>query len=386
MQTRYHESIRDIPAAAWNALFDSGYPFTRHDFLAALEDSGSVGTSAGWEPEHIVIYDDDGLPCAAAPHYRKHHSYGEFVFDFQWADAAHRIGCAYYPKGVCAIPFTPTGGPRLGAVDEQARAELAKALYRTGAAQQLSSEHILFADASDAESLREAGFLLREDVQFHFRNRGYADFEGYLAALSSAKRKKIRRERRRVHEEAGIRFRVAAGDTLDDAAWARIYALYANTYHERGQHPYLSEAFWQQYGRQEGTPVRVVLGEYNGDILACALCVQGDDTLYGRHWGCAEDVHSLHFETCYYQGIAYCIQQGLARFDAGTQGGHKLMRGFEPVLTYSLHWLAEPRLHAAVADFLERERAAIEAGRERLATEHSAYRRSDTGAASANAR
>ncbi|MEQ9012028.1 MAG: GNAT family N-acetyltransferase [Algiphilus sp.] len=386
MQIRYHHAIGEIPAAQWDALFDTGYPFTRHAFLAALEDSGSVTAETGWEPEHLVLYDDAGAPCAAAPHYRKHHSYGEFVFDFQWADAAHRIGCSYYPKGVSAIPFTPSGGPRLGARDAASKTQLAQALHQTGAQRGLSSQHILFAQAEDASTLGEAGFLLREDVQFHFRNRGYANFDDYLAALSSVKRKKIRRERRRVQEEAGVRFRVARGDALDDAAWARIYALYAHTYHVRGQSPYLREGFWQQYGRAAGTPVRVILGERDAEIVACALCVQGADTLYGRHWGCSEEIHSLHFETCYYQGIAYCIDQGLARFDAGTQGGHKLMRGFEPVLTYSLHWLAEPRLHEAVADFLQRERAVIESGRERLAAEHSAYRQPESEAAGANAR
>ncbi|WP_420427068.1 GNAT family N-acetyltransferase [Algiphilus sp.] len=386
MQTRYHHAIRDIPAAQWDALFDAGYPFTRHAFLAALEDSGSVAADSGWEPEHVALYDDSGRLCAAAPHYRKHHSYGEFVFDFQWADAAYRIGCEYYPKGLCAIPFTPSGGPRLGARDATSKAALARALHHNGAMCGLSSEHILFAQPDDAEALGKAGFLLREDVQFHFRNRGYASFDDYLAALSSAKRKKIRRERRRVQEEAGVHFRVVPGDALDDAAWARIYALYAHTYHVRGQSPYLREAFWQQYGRAPGTPVRVVLGERDDEIIACALCVQGADALYGRHWGCADDIHSLHFETCYYQGIAYCIEQGLSRFDAGTQGGHKLMRGFEPVLTYSLHWLAEPRLHQAVEDFLRRERAAVEDGRDRLESEHSAYRRAEGGASGADAR
>lgn len=371
--------IRDVAVGEWDALFDEGYPFARHDFLRALEDSGSVAAKRGWEPAHQLLRDDDGALLAAAPCYRKHHSYGEFVFDFEWAHAAARIGQSYYPKGLCAIPFTPAAGPRIGARDAASRAAMAEQLRAFGNEEGLSSVHLLFAGEADAAALEEAGFLERRDLQFRFVNRGFADFEAYLAALSSTRRKKIRRERRRVQEEAGIRFETVPGDALSEADWRHIYALYANTYHERGQQPYLTPEFWLDYGMAPDTPVRVVLAREAGAIVACALCLRGGDTLYGRHWGSISAAHSLHFETCYYQGIDYVLREGLTYFDAGTQGGHKLLRGFDPVITRSLHWLAEPRLHAAVADFLERERAAVNEGRETLSA-HSAYRRDPTAA------
>jgi len=223
---------------------------------------------------------------------------------------------------------------------------------------------------------------VRQDLRYHWLNRGYEDFDAFLAALNSERRKKIRRERRRVRE-AGIAFETRPGDALDDAAWARIYALYANTYHVRGQAPYLNESFWHDYGRFRGTPVRVTLARHEGRIIACALFVEGSDTLYGRHWGSEADYHSLHFETCYYQGIDYCISQGLKHFDAGVQGGHKILRGFDPIITRSAHRLQDPRLHQAVAHFLRREGDAVAEGRLRL-DEHTAWRKA-TAAATAGA-
>ena len=375
MRVRHLERASALPAAVWDGFFPVAYPFTRHAFLNALEQHGCASPETGWSACHAVLEDEDGTVAGVAPLYLKAHSYGEFVFDFSWAEASQRIGKHYYPKLLNAVPFTPSTGPRLGARDAAARTALAEALPAIARGNRLSSLHALFLQQQDLAALDSAGCLERNDVQFHWRNRGYADFAGFVARLSSDKRKKLLRERRRV-AEAGLRFEVRAGDELDSAAWERVYALYSNTYEERGQAPYLSLEFFLDYGQAGGTPVRLILA-YDGErLVAVAITVQGGDTLYGRHWGAAERYHSLHFETCYYQGIEWCIRQGLQCFDAGAQGEHKLARGFEPVRTRSAHWLADPRLHQAVAQSLRRERAWVEQRGEALA-EHSPFRRGE---------
>ena len=377
LRARQVARIGDLPEAQWDALFPAAYPFTRHAFLKALEDHGCVGARTGWEPCHLVLEDAAGTLAAALPLYRKLHSYGEFVFDFAWARAAQQLRLPYYPKWSCAIPFTPATGPRFGARDAAARAALVAAAGAAWAASGLSSLHALFLDETDAAVATDAGWLARHDVQYHWARRGAESFEAFLAQLSHEKRKKIRRERRQV-AEAGIRFAWRRGDELSEAQWAQVFALYANTYEERGQPPYLTPAFFLDYGRRSGTPLRLILGYdggYDGgtEPMAVALTLAGGDTLYGRHWGCAEKYRGLHFETCYYQGIELCLAEGLSRFDAGTQGPHKLARGFEPVLTHSAHRLADERLATAVAAFLAEERSAVARHRSRLA-EHSAYR------------
>jgi predicted N-acyltransferase len=365
--------LGEIPEAQWNALFPADYPFTRHAFLKALEDHGCVGAEAGWEPCHLVLEDAAGTLAAAMPLYRKAHSYGEFVFDFGWARAARSLRIPYYPKLLCAVPFTPAAGPRFGARSDAARAALLPAVDAAWRDSGLGSLHALFLDERDAAAADAAGWLARHDVQFHWTRREAGSFEEFLAQLSHDKRKKIRRERRQV-AEAGIRFEWRRGDELTEAQWAQVYALYANTYEERGQPPYLTPGFFLDYGRRPGTPLRLVLGHAGGAApVAVALTLRGGDTLYGRHWGCAEKHRGLHFETCYYQGMELCFAEGLTRFDAGTQGPHKLARGFEPVLTRSAHRLADPRLAAAVADALAAERAAVARHRAMLAG-HSAYR------------
>lgn len=375
LRVRHLERASALPAAVWDAFFPADYPFTRHAFLDALEQHGCATPETGWNPCHAVLEDDAGSVAGVAPLYLKNHSYGEFVFDFSWAEASQRIGRRYYPKLLNAVPFTPSTGPRLGARDDTARAALAEALPAVARANRLSSLHALFLQPQDLAALGAAGCLERNDVQFHWHNRGYADFGGFVARLSSDKRKKLLRERRRV-AEAGLRFEVRPGDALDTAGWERVYELYSNTYEERGQAPYLSLEFFLDYGQAAGTPVRLILA-YDGERLAAvAITVQGGDTLYGRHWGAAQRYHSLHFETCYYQGIDWCIRQGLQCFDAGAQGEHKLARGFEPVHTRSAHWLADPRLRQAVAASLQRERAWIGERGEALA-EHSPFRRDE---------
>ena len=379
MRVRHLERASALPADSWDALFPASYPFTRHAFVVALEEHGCVGPEIGWSPCHTVLSDDEGI-AAIAPMYAKGHSYGEFVFDFAWADASRRIGRPYYPKLINAIPFTPCSGPRLGARDDAARRQLAARLPSVAKASGLSGFHALFLDEADFAAYRDAGMVERNDVQFHWYNApatdgraGYADFAAFVATFTSDKRKKILRERRRV-AEAGIRFEVRPGDALSEAEWHRVYALYANTYAERGQAPYLTTEFFLDYGRQPNTPVRLVLAWEGTTMVAVAITLEGGDTLYGRHWGAADHYHSLHFETCYYQGIDYCIARGLRHFDAGAQGEHKLSRGFVPTITRSMHWLAEPRLFEAVADHLEREREYV-GQREALLDEHSPYKR-----------
>jgi len=372
VRVRHVECASAIPAAQWDALFPPGYPFTRHAFLTALESHGCVGPELGWTPCHAVLADDSGI-AAIAPLYLKAHSYGEFVFDFAWADASRRIGHPYYPKLVNAIPFTPCTGPRIGARDASARLAMAQQLPALAAAAGLSGAHALFVDDTDFAACVTAGMVERNDVQFHWYNAGYADFTAFLATFSSDKRKKILRERRRI-AEAGIRFEHRAGHELDEAAWRQVYRLYANTYAERGQRPYLTREFFLDYGRQRDTAVRLVLAFEGADMVAVAILLRGGDTLYGRHWGAADRYNGLHFETCYYQGIEYCIREGLHHFDAGAQGEHKLARGFTPQITRSAHWLAEPRLFDAVTDHLERERAYV-GEREALLDAHSPYKR-----------
>jgi hypothetical protein len=356
-------------------LFDPSYPFARHAFLSALEENACVGGRSGWEPCHLILEDESGRLLAAMPLYRKRHSYGEFVFDWSWAQASQQLGLPYYPKLLNAIPFTPVTGPRLGACSDEARSQLLEQAQKLWTGSGCSSFHALFLEPADGAALTGQDWLERNDIQFHWRNRGYRSFEDFLARLRHDKRKKIQRERRRV-AESGLRFEWRRGEELDENQWAQVYALYCNTYEERGQPPYLTLAFFLDYGRAKGTPLRLILARDGQQLVAAAITLAAGSVLYGRHWGCAEKYHSLHFETCYYQGIELCIREGLARFDAGTQGEHKLARGFDPVLTRSAHQLADARLRGAVGEYLGRERSAV-AHQQELLLAHSAYREED---------
>ncbi len=367
--------LRDIPSADWDGLFDSAYPFTRHAFLSALEQTACVGGRSGWDPCHLLLEDETGQPVAAMPLYRKRHSYGEFVFDWAWAQAAQQLGLPYYPKFLNGIPFTPVTGPRIGARSDDARRCLLAGAQKLWGDSGCSSFHALFLEPAESTALNEQGALERNDIQFHWCNRDYRSFADFLALLTHDKRKKILRERRRV-AEAGLRFECRHGHELDENEWAHVYALYSNTYEERGQPPYLTLAFFLDYGRAPETMLRLILAYDGQNLVAAAITLVAGSVLYGRHWGCAEKYHSLHFETCYYQGIELCIREGLARFDAGTQGEHKLARGFDPVLTHSAHWLADDRLRLAVGEYLGRERRAVARQRELLMA-HSAYREED---------
>ena len=359
MRLKHLSRMAEVAPGDWNALFDPTYPFIRHEFLDALERNGCVGGDTGWEPCHLVAEDVQGRLVGAAPLYLKQHSYGEFVFDFSWAEASHRIGKHYYPKLINAIPFTPVSGPRFGAATPAVAATLAGRYASLAADSGASSLHALFLEPAQADLIEGAGLLARRDVQFQWFNCGYAGFDDFLATLRSEKRKKILRERRRV-ADVGIRFEWRSGNQLSAGEWVEVYALYANTYEERGQAPYLTPDFLEALGRFPDTPLRLALAYHGQRLVAVALTLVGGDTLYGRHWGAAEHYHSLHFETCYYQGIEFCIRQGLRRFDAGVQGEHKLSRGFSPVMTRSAHLLTDQRLQAAVAHHLQRETAFVE--------------------------
>lgn len=362
-RVRVLRRIADVPASAWDALAGTECPFLRHAFLAALEDSGSVGGDSGWTPHHLLLESGSGV-LAAMPCYAKTHSYGEYVFDWSWAEAYSRHGRRYYPKLLCAVPFTPSTGPRLllaGGVTHGdalgAFRETVDGLLGDGS---FSSWHLLFPDAALSEACRQAGLLRRTGVQFHWHNAAYGDFEDFLGRFASRKRKQIRRERRQVQEQ-GLEIRRLRGAEIDTATWDRFHLFYQMTYARRSGHGgYLSREFFHRLGRELPESVLLVLALREGEAVAGALNLIGPDALYGRYWGCTEAWAQLHFELCYYQGIEFCIEERLTRFDAGAQGEHKIARGFEPVITESWHAIADPRFRAAIADFLAREAPAVE--------------------------
>jgi predicted N-acyltransferase len=352
--------IGAIGAQPWNALAGDE-PFLRHEFLAALETTGCAAAATGWSPHHLVL-GDLAAPKLVAPLYEKSHSWGEFVFDFAWARAFEARGIAYYPKLLLAVPFTPATGPRLlcapGAEADALRQQALAVLLREAAARGRSTAHALFIDEPMRAAAVEAGWLLRQDCHFQWRQRGYRDFEDFLAGFSSEKRKKARRERRRIAEQ-GIHFEFRAAHTLGLQLLARVYALHADTFRRHGHQPYLTPEAFAQLAATMGDAMQVALARQEHEVVAMAVFFRSRDTLYGRYWGAAGDHHSLHFETCYYQGIEYCLRAGLSRFEPGTQGEHKLARGFEPAITWSAHWIADRTLRRAIADYLQREAVAI---------------------------
>ncbi|QJQ96077.1 MULTISPECIES: GNAT family N-acetyltransferase [Halomonadaceae] len=356
-------SIEALPRAGWNALVDDDHPFLRHEFLAALEGSGAVSPETGWVPRHFGLWQGTTL-VGAMPHYDKYHSRGEYVFDWGWADAWERAGGRYYPKGLTAIPFTPAPGPRIvlaeGVDRHAAMARFAEA-WEAGSR---SSWHLLFAEAQEVDAWRQVrpGLIERHGVQFQWQDRNFGDFEGFLAAMTSKRRKEIRRERRIVAEQ-GLELVRLTGSEIDDAALAHFYDCYRITYLERGQQGYLNLAFFERLRDSLPDALVLVQARFKGRPVAAALCLQGSRTLYGRYWGSEVQADCLHFEACYYQGIEHCLARGLTRFDPGTQGEHKLSRGFAPVALRSLHHIADPQLHDAVARFCRDEKHHMEAYR-----------------------
>jgi uncharacterized protein len=376
LEIRELASIDAIAANKWNALAGTECPFLRHEFLAALEHTGCVGGRTGWAPAHLALYDNKQL-VGAAPVYRKQHSWGEFVFDFGWAQAFERYGQPYYPKLLCAVPFSPVNGARLLCARDRPRAvvqtQLINALAQRCAEQDLSSAHALFVADDERAAFEAQGWLLRSAVQFHWHNAGYRDFDEYLAGFRADKRKQLRRERRRC-TEASIHFETVHGSALTPTQIKFIHAVHERTFHLHGHEPYLNVAFFTRIAQTMGDALMVKLAMHAGDPVAAAVFLVSPDTLYGRYWGANDNFHSLHFEACYHQGVEYCIERGLQRFEPGTQGEHKLARGFAPTHTWSAHYIADERFRDAIADFLRRESPAVSAYAAEMAA-HTPFRR-----------
>ncbi|MDY6981925.1 MAG: GNAT family N-acetyltransferase [Pseudomonadota bacterium] len=362
---RFLPRIAEVDAAVWNALAGADYPFIRHEFLLALEQSGCVGARSGWRPQHMLISrDGDERPIACMPLYLKTNSMGEYVFDWSWADAYERHGQSYYPKLLTAIPFTPCAGPRL-CVDASVSLEsivpvALAAIEQLAETRELSSWHLLFPEPALRDQLTDAGLLQRSGCQYQWFNADYRDFDHFLETFSSRKRKNLRKERARVGE-AGIEFDLLEGAGITDEHWQHFFRFYQSTYFVRGRAPYLNVDFFQLLGRTMPERLLLVLARKDGEHIAGALFFKGSNTLYGRYWGCTEEYQFLHFETCYYQGIDYCIRNGIARFDSGAQGEHKIQRGFKPVPTWSAHWIRHPDFARAIAQFVQEEARHIEA-------------------------
>jgi predicted N-acyltransferase len=368
---RLLESLADVPPGSWDRLHD-GNPTLAHAFLETLHASGCACPRTGWSPQFVTLW-DGGVLEGAVPLYAKSHSYGEYVFDWAWADAYERHGIAYYPKLLAAVPFTPATGPRLLASSAPLRDELAGALVDMARRSGVSSVHVLFPAEPDAVALRRAGFLERAGVQFHWRNDGYRTFDEFLGALSHDKRKKIRQERRRV-ADAGVRLRRATGREASEADWDFFTACYRRTYREHRSTPYLNREFFGTLASRMPDNVLLVIAEHDGRPVACALDLFSPSVLYGRYWGAMAFVPGLHFEACYYQAIEFAIERGIGLVEGGAQGEHKHARGFLPVKTRSFHWLAHPAFAQAVDDFLSREGAGI-AGYVDELNERSPFRR-----------
>ncbi len=366
--------VAAVEAAAWDALAGGANPFVGHAFLSLLEESGSVGPGTGWQPAPLLVADGAGALVAAAPAYLKTHSQGEYVFDHGWADAWARAGGAYYPKLQIAVPFTPVPGPRLLAADDADARLLIRAAEAVVRQNELSSAHATFVAPEQMPLFEAAGWLVRRDVQFHFANPGYRSFDDFLATLTSAKRKQLRKERARA--VAGLRIEQVTGDAIRPAHWDAMWAFYQDTGARKWGHPYLTRAAFDLMGARMADHVLLIVA-YDGDTpVAGAMHLIGADTLYGRYWGCVADIPYLHFELCYYRAIDVAIERGLVRVEAGAQGGHKLARGYGPVATWSAHFIADPGFRRAVADFLERERAA-EAQEMEWLEGHMPFRRAD---------
>lgn len=356
MTPRIIESLEALSPAQWDRLVGD-YPFLRHAFLYALETSRCVGPRAGWEPRFVTLWEDDAL-CAALPLYRKSHSYGEYVFDWAWADAYARHGLGYYPKLVCAVPFTPVSGPRLLAPTPTLKHALLVAALEYAKTSGVSSLHCLFLEEDDHQTALAAGMHARQDVQFHWYNHDYASFDAFLGALNHDKRKKIKQERKALARR-GVSFERLDGAAIEPEHWRFFERCYRTTYHAHHSQPYLNLAFFEALGKTMPEQILLVFAKQEGTPVAAALNLFDHANLYGRYWGSVANIPGLHFETCYYQAIEFCIERKLAHFDAGAQGRHKLARGFVPRQTRSAHWLAHPEFSAAIERYLEHEALAV---------------------------
>ena len=360
-RTRIVSSLSEIGQNVWDALVQlqpEANPFLSYAFLDALHESGSASVKSGWQPQFLTLWHEQEL-VAALPLYAKGHSYGEYVFDWAWADAYERNGLQYYPKLLSAIPFTPVTGSRLLARDGEARAALIAAIRNVQENNSFSSTHILYPPAEQAEQLREAGFMLRSGVQFHWLNAGYRNFEEFLETLERKKRKNIRAERRKV-QEAGIHFRHISGHEASNDDWVFFKRCYDHTYAMHRSTPYLNLDFFQCIGASMPQHIRLIVAEKDGVPIASSLLIHDEQTVYGRYWGALQHIDCLHFETAYYQPLEFCIAAKMACFEGGAQGEHKMARGFLPQKTWSAHWLAHPVFSDAIEDFLKRESGGID--------------------------
>jgi len=358
---RFIHSIADVDSLVWNPLTGSDYPFLQHEFLLALEQSGCTNIQTGWQPLHALVETNTEINprlIACMPLFAKTNSMGEYVFDWSWADAYQRHGIAYYPKLVTAIPFTPCAGPRIciaaGVSPETIHELLFAQIQKLAAKIRASSWHVLFPEPELAHSLSSLHLLQRAGCQYQWFNDSYACFDEFLATFSSRKRKNLRKERMNIAEQ-GIVFEQLEGNAINDEHWHYFYQFYQSTYLVRGRAPYLNEQFFTELGRSMPQHLLLVMARKADHYIAGALFFKGKDTLYGRYWGCTEEMQFLHFETCYYQGIDYCIAHGISRIDSGAQGEHKIQRGFKPVNTWSNHWIAHPDFSSAIAGFLQEE-------------------------------
>ncbi len=376
---RLGQGIRSIAPDNWDQCAGRGDPFLSYAFLSALEESGSVGPGTGWQAAPILIEagEGDARLLACAPAYFKTHSQGEYVFDHSWAEAWTRAGGQYYPKLQIAVPFSPVPGNRL-LLAEEADRELASQLIRGAEAvveqNRLSSAHATFIAPAQVPLFEEAGWLLREDSQFHWENQGYASFDDFLGELASAKRKTLRKERQRARE--GLEIVHLTGDAILPNHWEAFWTFYQDTGARKWGRPYLTRSFFDLLGERLADRILLILALRDGQPIAGALNMIGEETLYGRYWGCVEDVPFLHFELCYYQAIDFAIAHGLRRVEAGAQGGHKLVRGYRPVATWSAHYIADPNFRAAVAHFLDQERQSVEQDRDWL-SQRTPFRKAD---------
>lgn len=377
LTVRVVERLADVPAADWDACAGDENPFVSHAFLEALEASGSATAATGWLPQHLVLEDGEGRLLGAVPLYLKSHSYGEYVFDHGWAAAYERAGGEYYPKLQAAVPFTPVTGPRLllrPGADTKAADLLVAAMVEVAKRYKVSSLHVTFPTRGEWERLGGAGFLQRMGQQFHWENQGYAGFEDFLAALNARKRKQIRRERREA-QESGLTIETLTGSAIEARHWDAFYRFYMSTSDRKWGSAYLTRAFFDLLGERMADKVVLVMARKGTRYVAGALNLRGRDTLFGRNWGCLGDFPFLHFEACYYRAIDFAIAHDLKRVEAGAQGAHKIQRGYLPTPTYSAHWIRDPGFARAVADFLRRERAAIESEMAELEEELSPFRR-----------
>lgn len=367
----------DLPAVDWQRIAPAGDPFLNRDFLSVIETHGAAGRAHGWRPRHLVARGTDGRIFGLLPTYLRFNSHGDFIHDWSWASAYRQLGRDYYPKLLSGLPHTPVTGPRFLLSPDAPAAATRDALTRAALAQvdefELSSWHVAFPDAGQLAPLADAGLIVSRNVQFHWLDRGFGDFDGFLASFVAEKRRKVRAERRKV-KESGLQLEVRHGDAVAAGEWPALHRLYASTFEKFGNLPVFSAACFADLARTLGDRMVLFIARQHGDPVAVAICYRSDEALFGRYWGCAGQFHSLHFELCFYQGIAYCLEHGLRRFEPGAGGEHKIARGFAPTTVGSAHWIADPVMARLIARHLEAQRAGYAAYRDDAA-EHLPFRR-----------